>query len=162
VIEVVTEADLERLGAIQPHSPNAKMRAAGILTEIISRLPRPRAYISEPTHSSDPVVSTLWTVAYDMLSAQLSSSGTSVIESDTLRDISLFCSELEKLTDSFDPLWQALVTGKLVDEIYIPADGENSKRHAAMRKIARSVNLTVISYRPQHTVERRAAQPPQV
>lgn len=160
MIEVVTETDLDRLGAITPHSPNAKMRAACILTEIVNRLSRPRAYISEPTHMSDVALATFWCVAYDILSAELSAAGTSVIEPESMRDVALFCSELDRVSDSTDPLWQALMSAKLIDEVYIPADGENSKRHAAMRRIARSAGIRVYSYRPQRVTQRRPATPP--
>lgn len=160
MIEVVTETDLNRLGAILPHAPNAKLRAATILTEIIDRLPRPRAYISEPTHMPDEAQAMLWNTAYDMLSAELSGKGISVIEPETIRDIALFSSTLETLTDASDPLWQALIASRRVDSLYVPSDGENSKRHAAMRRIARSAGITVLNYRPQYVRERRIFGPP--
>jgi hypothetical protein len=159
MIEVVTEADLDLLGSIGPHERNGRMRAAGILTDIIRRLPRPRAYISEPTYMAHEPEASLWCLAYDMLSAQLKDAGTSVIEPETVRDIALFCSVLEKLTDALDPLWQALVAGKLVDAVYIPSDGENSQRHAAMRRISRSLGIQVYGYRPQTSAHRQYSQP---
>ncbi len=161
MIEVVTEADFDRLGAIRADEPRAKQRAVAVLMEIVNRLPRPRAYISEPTHTPDESRQTLWTLAYDMLTATLpADEGVSVIEPETIRDIALFSSSLDYLTDATDPFWQTLVSCKAIDQVCIPNDGENTKRHSAMRNHANVLKVQVRMYHPVvERVRRPAGQP---
>ncbi len=162
MIEAVELADLTRLGVISDDGPRPRQRASKVLMEIIARLPRPRAYISEPAHMPEAQRSLVWEVAYDMLTAVLAVEGVSVIEPETIRDIALFSPFLEPLTDSSDALWQTLASCNFIDQVYIPDDGENCKRHAAIQRHADILGIKVLIYRPAFIGRHAPATPPRL
>lgn len=162
MIGVVELGDLDRLGAIRDDKPHPKQRAQSVLMEIVGRLPRPRAYISEPTHTPDEQRCLIWTLAYDILTSILPTEGVSIIEPETLRDLALFSPLLLPVTEASDPLWQTLLSCKFVDQVYIPDDGEHCKRHTAMKEHARALGIKVLTYKPALVGARIGATPPRI
>lgn len=149
MIEVVTEKDLDNLADTSRDRSRVRQRAIGILLEIVGRLPRPRAYVCEPAHELDENQVLLWVLAHDILTATLRwDEHTGVVEAQTIRDLALFCPALDNLTTAIDPLWQTLASSRLVDRVYIPADGLDSKRRIAMRRHAEALCIEVVNYRP--------------
>lgn len=122
----------------------AKQQAMRILIEILNRLPRPRAYLIEPTHAPNKQQNThTWDIGMDILSAQLSTQGISVIDPASLRALVLFCPALHDHLESTDALWLSLVAVNVIEQVYIPDDGTGNKRHTAAhaRAIARHIEV---------------------
>ena len=133
-----------------------------MVIDIIARLPPPRAYISEPAHMPEAQRSLVWEVAYDILSSMLNAEGVSVIEPETIRDIALFSPFLESLTDASDALWQTLASCNYIDQVYIPDDGENCRRHATIQRHADILGIKVLVYRPAFIGRHATATPPRL
>ena len=78
-----------------------------------------------------------------------------IVEGETIRSLTIFSTVLETLDDMFDPLLPHLIWGKIIDEIYIPEDGENNSRHLSARKLAKRMQVKVCSWKPPSRIGAR-------
>lgn len=162
MIEVVTLDDLSALLRIKDDGSDGKKQATLIIANIIKRMPRPRAYVCEPTLNVQNPRSVLWTMVYDILTrALVVEDHVSVIEPETLRFLLSRTAPLSHLCTRVDPMLQTLAAFRLVDVVYLPDDGHDKEHFSALKKRAKEQNVTVKEYRPKfEPVAKTLVSPP--
>jgi hypothetical protein len=155
MLDQVKQEDLDRLISITRSQHNAERKAYKVLVDFIERLPRPRVYVAGLTYTPDVARNLLWEMGYDILTAELAIAGKSVIDGETIGSLTIFSTVLESLEDMSDPLLPQLIWGRIIDEVYIPEDGENNSRHRSARKLAKRMGLVVCNWKPPSRIGAR-------
>jgi hypothetical protein len=154
VLDLVTQTDLEQLldcpddpSFDEDHKRKYRKRAYEILEDIFFRLPRPRAYLIEPTALPNRQhEALLWSFGTDLLTAQLHEEKIGVIDPLSLRALLVFCPILYEHIPRPDVLWPVLVATDMLDRVYIPHDGRHNKRHQHASERATAHDIEVYTW----------------